>query len=89
MSSGDDTEMYKYWRGCCGLAYLHEWALEAASLGLTLETQFPHLQNGNNSAHFHSYYFLFFCIFLLASTLQDSPGMGGWGGVAASTLADG
>lgn len=92
MSSGDDTEMYKYWEAVVAWLICMNVALEAASLGLTLETQFPHLQKWNNSAHFHSYYFLFFCIFLLASTLQDSPGMGGWGGVAGSLhllMADG
>lgn len=70
-------------------------ALEAALLGLpltcagnllrlTLETQFPHLQKWDDNAHFHSYYFLFFFFFLLASTLQGSPGTGGWGGVTGS-----
>ena len=76
MSSGDDTEMYKYWEAVVAWLICMNVALEAASLGLpltcagnllrlTLETQFPHLQQWNNSAHFHSFYFLFSMYFSL------------------------
>ena len=102
MSSGDDTEMYiKYWEAFVAWLICMNVALEAALLGLpltcagnllrlTLETQFPHLQKWNDNAHFHSYYFLFFCIFYwrpLCRIAQGRVGGVGWGGWLL-TLAD-
>lgn len=88
MSSGDDTEMYKYWEAVAWLICMNV-ALEAASLGVNLRDSVSSPAKWNNDAHFHSYYFLF-SVFFYWPPLQDSPGMGGWGGVAGSlTLADG